>query len=80
MVTLIDELSGSVGVKGACQVLAVPRSWYYRQKADPAAQPAQPGPRSKPKQALSQAEKEQVRTVLNSERFMDQAPREVYAT
>lgn len=80
VVALIEELSGSVGVKGACQVLDVPRSWYYRQKAAPAPPPAEPRPRPKPKQALSQAEREQVRAVLNSERFMDQAPREVYAT
>jgi hypothetical protein len=30
--------------------------------------------------ALSQAEKATVRQVLDSERFQDQAPREVYAT
>lgn len=33
-----------------------------------------------PPRALRPAEKEQVREALNSERFQDQAPREVYAT
>ncbi len=36
--------------------------------------------RPTPPRALSRAEKQQIRAVLNSERFQDQAPREVYAT
>ena len=34
----------------------------------------------RPPRALSQAEKAEVRQILNSERFQDSAPREVYAT
>jgi putative transposase len=80
MMTLLEEASLSYGITTACQALAVPRSWYYRQKA--AGDPAQenPEPRPTPKHALSKAEKAKVRTVLNGERFVDQSPREVYAT
>ena len=43
-------------------------------------EPAAKRQRPKPARALSDEEKAQIRTVLNSERFMDQSPREVYAT
>lgn len=75
------EWSQPLGIATACQALAVPRSSFYR-----AQQPAKPiSPRAEPVQAqspraLSPEEKAQVRDVLNSERFQDQAPREVYAT
>jgi putative transposase len=68
------ELSQVVGITRACQALEIPRSRLYpRRSPDPAARPA-------PKHALSAEERAQVRTVLNSERFMDRAPRQVYAT
>ena len=65
-----------MGVAHACQVLGVPRSTYYRaHQPTPAAAPAPPSPR-----ALSPTERAEVRAVLNSARFADCAPREVYAT
>jgi len=76
--TLIEEASRLSGVTIACQVLATPRSWYYRQKA--AFGQEQSRSRPAPKQTLSEAEKAEIRAVLNSERFVDQSPREVYAT
>ena len=80
--TLVAELSGQVGVSQACRTLALPRSRYYRQQADKREDnvllPAPPRPA--PKHALSQGEKAAVRRTLNSERFMEQSPREVYAT
>jgi transposase InsO family protein len=66
----------------ACAALGVPRSSLYETRAQatkPADPAAQPAPRPAPPRALSQAEKERVRDVLNSERFADAAPREVYA-
>jgi putative transposase len=80
MVGLVDELGEQVGLVGACQALGVPRSWYYRQKAPPmvAKQPGGSGPT--PANALNHEEKQEVRVVLNSQRFCDQPPREVYAT
>lgn len=72
----MSELVSKIGVKSACEVLNVPRSRIYRQR-----QPkAEPRPRPTPAHALSLAEKMSVRELLNSERFMDQAPRQVYAT
>ena len=67
----------------ACQVLNVPRSSLYRAQSAPrhlqSKAQAPRNPRPKPARALSNAEKEEVRSVLNSERFQDQSPREVYA-
>lgn len=59
----------------ACQVLNVPRSSFYAVQKSKQNIKSEPPPR-----ALSKAEKEEVRRILNSERFQDQPPREVYAT
>ena len=76
MIEAAEELGEKVGVSEACRVLGVPRSSLYRaRKPKPAA-----SPRPTPPRALSAAEKAEVRAVLNSERFWDSAPREVYAT
>ncbi len=80
MLTLLEEASQRYGVTTACQALAVSRSWYYRQKAAGDQVQENPESRPTPQQALSEAEKAEVRTVLNSERFADESPREVYAT
>jgi putative transposase len=56
--------------------LGVPRGAYYR-----AQRPKhETKPRPTPKRALTPSEKEQVCQELNSERFQDCAPRQVYAT
>ena len=71
-----NQLSARVGVSAACLALGVPRSSLYR-----ARQPKrEPKPRPTPERALTPEEKEQVLQTLNSERFQDCAPREVYAT
>ena len=84
MIETAEELAASQGVAAACAVLAVPRSSLYRARPAPtvpevAAPPAEPAARPAPPRALSPAEQEQVRELLNSERFQDAAPREVYA-
>ena len=78
MITSVEYLAESVGLWKACQALAVPRSGLYRQRrvTEP---PVIPTPVVSPR-ALQPTEKAEVRQVLNSERFADQAPREVYAT
>jgi putative transposase len=69
-------LSEQSTVTAACEMLGVPRSSYYRVQ-----QPKRESkPRPKPKNALTQQEREKVRQTLNSERFQDSAPRQVYAT
>ena len=76
MMEATEQLSSEAGVSAACQALAVPRSSLYRAK-----QPKQAAkPRPAPPRALSQEEKVQVRDTLNSERFQDSSPRQVYAT
>jgi len=76
MIQAAEELGHKIGVTAACRVLGVPRSSLYRTwKPQPA-----PAPRPTPARALSPEEKAQVRALLNSERFYDEAPREVYAT
>jgi putative transposase len=82
MIQTAEQQAASQGVAVACVALSVPRSSLYEVRAQ-AAKPAGPEPqlatRPAPLRALSQAEKEQVRDLLNSERFQDAAPREVYA-
>jgi putative transposase len=81
MTRAAKQLSESIGIASACQALTVPRSSFYRAQQPPAPdQPKAEPSRLPPPRALSVAEQEQVRQVLNSERFQDQTPREVYAT
>jgi putative transposase len=82
MIQATEQLAELQGVAAACAALGVPRSSLYEARAQ-AAKPAdaelQLATRPAPPRALSPAEKEQVRDLLNSERFQDAAPREVYA-
>jgi putative transposase len=71
-----EKLSERTSVSAACEALGVPRSNFYRSR-----QPkSEPKPRPTPERALTPEEKEVVRQMLNSERFQDHAPRQVYAT
>jgi putative transposase len=76
MIATTEQLAPTLGLVTACAVLQVPRSSVYRARHP---QPAL-RPRSAPVRALSDPEREAVHQTLNSERFADQAPREVYAT
>jgi len=71
-------LAGTEGVATACTQLGVPRSSLYRRRRGRVRQ-AVLRPRPAPARALNEEEKTVVRTLLNSERYQDQAPREVYA-
>jgi putative transposase len=71
----VSELATQIGVKSACEALNVPRSRVYRQQQAK----VEPSPRPTPAHALSSDERAQVRATLNSQRFMEQAPRQVYA-
>jgi putative transposase len=76
MMQVAEEIAAKVGVSAACAALDVARSSLYR--ARQGARPAKP--RSRPTRALSDAEREKVRDTLNSQRFQDAAPRQVYAS
>jgi putative transposase len=71
-----QQLSTTVGAVAACSALDVARASFYRVQ-----KPKQPvvSSRPTPARALSEVERETVLATLNSERFVDQAPREVYA-
>lgn len=76
MMQAAEGLGRGIGVAKACRVMGVPRSSLYRTY-----QPKQPSaPRPTPQRALDLEEKVEVRQTLNSERFWDISPREVYAT
>jgi putative transposase len=70
-----EQLGQHIGIAAACRSLELARSSVYRARQPQLA--AQPHPT--PSRALSPEERTQVREMLNSERFQDQAPRQVYA-
>ena len=78
MNTVVDSLAEHVGLKPACEALGVPRSSRYAARRPRL--PKERAPAAPPPRALTAAEKGTVRETLNSERFADQAPREIYAT
>jgi putative transposase len=76
MMRTVEALGQQIGVARACRALGVARSSVYRARKPK----GEPAPRPTPPRALSVEEKAEVRAVLNSGRFCDSAPREVYAT
>ena len=73
MTAIAQELSQRVGISQACQALGVPRNRLYPRQQKSAS------PRPTPAHAFSTEERATIRAVLNSERFMDRAPRQIYA-
>lgn len=72
----VSTAAKDVGIASACAALGVARSSYHRWRKPPGAPPK---PRRSGRE-LSQAERDAVLAELNSERFVDHAPVEVYAT
>lgn len=72
-----EQLAQLVGAAPACAALAVPRASFYRQRR-PRAETLRARPRSP--RALCPEERAAALTVLHSERFVDQAPAQIYAT
>ena len=82
MIALAEQLAQEVGVTRSCQVLAVPRSSLYRARtplAETVEAPAETPPRPTPAAALDPVERAQVVELLNSPRFQDLAPRQIWA-
>jgi putative transposase len=73
----VDELAPMVGRRRACAVMGRSRASHYRAKRPPVYGP--PAPR-RSHRALAPAEAEAVVATLNSERFCDRAPAQVWAT
>jgi putative transposase len=79
MIQTVEHLAPQIGLTSACGVLNVPRSAVYRAR-QPVLLSSWAGPiKPTPARALSDAEQAQVRQTLNSDRFVDCAPRQVYA-
>ena len=73
----VDELAPVVGRKAACVALGRSRASHYRARRPPRCGP--PAPRTSHRK-LTDAEIDEVIAALNSERFCDQAPAQVWAT
>jgi len=71
-----EALGANIGIQAACAALIVSRSSLYRARTK---RPERDVPKISPR-AIGEAEKIKVRQELNSERFQDRSPREVYAT
>ena len=72
------ELATNVGVGRAAEAFELPRATVYRARQP---RPARvPAPRPAPPRALKVEERQAVLEVLHSERFVDVAPKEVFAT
>jgi putative transposase len=72
----VTALAAQVGWPPACEALGVSRATLYRRRRPPAAG----RPRPRPTRALPPGEREAVVAQLHSPRFVDFAPREIYAT
>jgi putative transposase len=72
------ELSTEVETAAACRSLDIARPTYYRQ-FEPGVEET-PVPRPAPPRALSVIERQAVLDTLHTDRFVDKAPTEVYAT
>jgi putative transposase len=79
----VAELAPVIGIRAACDAVGVAQASYYRRhRASPA--PPRPTPtahRDRPQpRALSGQERSAIREVLHSQRFVDLAPAQVWAT
>ena len=72
-----QELSKDVGTAAACKSLDIARPTYYRRLGDTGEKAAS---RPAPPRSLSAVERQEVLDVLHTDRFVDKAPTEVYAT
>jgi putative transposase len=73
-----QELSKKIGTASACRSLDLARPTYYRRLEPRIEETA--APRPAPPRTLSVIERQAVLDVLHTDRFVDKAPTEVYAT
>jgi putative transposase len=78
MEAAVEELTPVIGTRPACRALGVAPATIYRRR-----RPPQPRPRSEKRpstRALSSEERQAVLEIMDSERFLDNSPAQVYAT
>ncbi len=73
-------LSSEVGIKPACEALEVSRAGFYRKRERRDAPFVEPRQCSNSPRALTAEERQEVLDILHTDRFVDKAPYEVYAT
>jgi len=76
----IETLTPEIGTKAACKACGFPRASVYRLWAKQRSPLPEALERVSSPRALSPGERQEVLDLLHSERFVDQAPHEVYAT
>jgi putative transposase len=74
----VTEIEPLVGTAGACRALGASRASVYRRRNPPRAREHRPRPT--PSRTLTQTERTAVSEQLNSQRFMDCSPAQVWAT
>ena len=67
-------------MNAACEAVGLSRATAYRRLAPQLDRSTAVVPRSAPVRKIPEAERQEILAVLDSERFIDQPPREVYAT
>jgi putative transposase len=75
----VEVLTPEVGTKPACAAVGISRASVYRLRTRRKTPQAVPKKRPSPPRALKAEEQQQALKVLHSEKFVDQAPPEVYA-
>ncbi|MBC6458287.1 IS3 family transposase [Actinomadura sp. HBU206391] len=73
-----ESLEAYVGIQASCRITGISRSTLYRRRTP---KPEKPDPlvRPAPRNALTEAERDQLIATLNSEEFRDKAVRQVWA-
>ncbi len=74
----VEELTPIIATRPACRALGAAPATIYRRRRPP--DPRPPRPRPTPARALTEQERGAVLELLHSERFVDCAPEQVYAT
>jgi putative transposase len=79
----VAELAPVIGVRAACAALGRPQASFYRthHQSDPAPRPVPVAHRDRVQpRALTETERSAILRLLHAERFLDQAPAQVWAT
>lgn len=80
MKTAVEHLAVHIPIKPVCSALAVSRASYYRDCGRSRIPASEPRRRPSPPRSLSVQDRQTVLDLLNSDRFMDKAPPQIYAT
>ena len=78
-IAAVKLLAKDLGVAPACRVVGIPRSTYYPSIQAPGPRPPKQR-RGRSLRRLPAAQRAEIRALLNSERFRDLPPRQIYAT